>query len=399
MIKFFLFTAAFLTMASADSSSILPFYREALKTLSYQDTYTLQQQSRALSIEAKKKQRYLNLDAGVMHGTTKAKLLEHYFNNTDIGITDTIDLFGKSAEEIHLIQLQMKEDRLLLQVQKEKLFLSLLTMITAYSVSEEKLQLYQKLYQTQAQLLDAARAALKAGAIPMLELTRLENILALIEVQRDSEEQISTMMRAQLKLYAPHIAIPKLSSAKLHSDLPRFLAHSPQLKLNDNRARQSLQKVKQIQQSWMPDAVIGANQEYNNDPTANGDNYTLSMGLSMHFDGGMTHSAERQKVDALRINSQKKALEIERKAQYIAWKSNYQTAKRSLASLSKTLKKTNISLKNMRTAYLKHYVDLNTYLQTVKEGLATHEAQIDAKYRMIENALILNVLSEGNIYE
>lgn len=386
-------------MASADSSSILPFYREALKTLSYQDTYTLQQQSRALSIEAKKKQRYLNLDAGVMHGTTKAKLLEHYFNNTDIGITDTIDLFGKSAEEIHLIQLQMKEDRLLLQVQKEKLFLSLLTMITAYSVSEEKLQLYQKLYQTQAQLLDAARAALKAGAIPMLELTRLENILALIEVQRDSEEQISTMMRAQLKLYAPHIAIPKLSSAKLHSDLPRFLAHSPQLKLNDNRARQSLQKVKQIQQSWMPDAVIGANQEYNNDPTANGDNYTLSMGLSMHFDGGMTHSAERQKVDALRINSQKKALEIERKAQYIAWKSNYQTAKRSLASLSKTLKKTNISLKNMRTAYLKHYVDLNTYLQTVKEGLATHEAQIDAKYRMIENALILNVLSEGNIYE
>ncbi|HHD72553.1 MAG TPA: TolC family protein, partial [Epsilonproteobacteria bacterium] len=344
-------------------------------------------------------QRYLNLDAGVMHGTTKAKLLEHYFNNTDIGITDTIDLFGKSAEEIHLIQLQMKEDRLLLQVQKEKLFLSLLTMITAYSVSEEKLQLYQKLYQTQAQLLDAARAALKAGAIPMLELTRLENILALIEVQRDSEEQISTMMRAQLTLYAPHIAIPKLSSAKLHSDLPRFLAHSPQLKLNDNRARQSLQKVKQIQQSWMPDAVIGANQEYNNDPTANGDNYTLSMGLSMHFDGGMTHSAERQKVDALRINSQKKALEIERKAQYIAWKSNYQTAKRSLASLSKTLKKTNISLKNMRTAYLKHYVDLNTYLQTVKEGLATHEAQIDAKYRMIENALILNVLSEGNIYE
>ncbi|HHH37625.1 MAG TPA: hypothetical protein ENK77_03300, partial [Epsilonproteobacteria bacterium] len=163
MIKFFLFTAAFLTMASADSSSILPFYREALKTLSYQDTYTLQQQSRALSIEAKKKQRYLNLDAGVMHGTTKAKLLEHYFNNTDIGITDTIDLFGKSAEEIHLIQLQMKEDRLLLQVQKEKLFLSLPSMITAYSVSEEKLQFYQKLSQTQAQLLDAARAAGQAG--------------------------------------------------------------------------------------------------------------------------------------------------------------------------------------------------------------------------------------------
>ncbi|SFV61358.1 hypothetical protein MNB_SV-10-636 [hydrothermal vent metagenome] len=99
----------------------------------------------------------------------------------------------------------------------------------------------------------------------------------------------------------------------------------------------------------MPDAIIGANQQYNNDPTANGDNYTLSMGLSMHFDGGMTHNMERQKVNALRIKSQKKALEIERKAQYIGWKSQYQTAKRLFASLSKTLKNANVTLKNMRT--------------------------------------------------
>jgi len=395
----FLFLAAlFLTLASADNS-IIPFYKEALKTLSYQDTYTLQQKSRTLSIEAKKKQQYLNLDAGIMYGATNAKLLPHHFNNTDIGITDTIDLFGKNVEEIHLIQLQMKEDRLLLQVQKEKLFLSLLSMISAYRASEEKLKLYKKLYQTQYTLLKAVRSAVKAGTMPMLERTRLENIMALIEVQRDQEKQIVTMMKAQLKLYSPHHTIPQLSSSRLHSDLPRFLASSPQLKLNDNQAMQASQKIKQIEQSWMPDAIIGANQQFNDDPTNYGDNYTLNMGLSMHFDGGMTHDIERQKVDALKIKSQKKVLEIERKTQYITWKTQYQAAKRSFASLSRTLKGTNVTLRNMRTAYLKHYVDLNTYLQTIKESLTTHEAAINAKYKMIKNALILNTFSKGIIYE
>ncbi len=395
--KLFLLAAIFLTIASADN--IIPFYKEALKTLSYQNIYTLQQKSRTLSIEAKKKQRYLNLDAGIMYGATNAKLLAHHFNNTDIGITDTIDIFGKSVEDIHLIQLKMKEDSLLLQVQKEKLFLSLVSMITAYRSSEEKLQLYQELYQRQYTLLEAVRSAVKAGTMPMLELNRLENIMALIEVQRDQEKQVVTMMKAQLKLYSPHHAIPQLSSPTIHSNLHRFLANSPQLKINDNRAKQSSQKIKQIEQSWMPDAIIGANQQFNNDPTNYGDNYTLNMGLSMHFDGGMTHDMERQKVTALRIKSQKKALEIERKAQYIAWKTQYQTAKRLFASLNKTLKDTTITLKNMRTAYLKHYVDLNTYLQTIKEGLSTHEAQINAKYIMIQNAVILNTLTRGMIYE
>ena len=395
--KLFLLAAIFLTIASANN--IIPFYKEALKTLSYQNIYTLQQKSRTLSIEAKKKQRYLNLDAGIMYGATNAKLLAHHFNNTDIGITDTIDIFGKSIEDIHLIQLQMKEDSLLLQVQKEKLFLSLVSMITAYRSSEEKLQLYQELYQRQYTLLEAVRSAVKAGTTPMLELNRIENIMALIKVQRDQEEQVVTMMKAQLKLYSPHHAIPQLSYTRIHSNLDHFLANSPQLKINDNRAKQASQKIKQIKQSLMPDAIIGANQQFNNDPTNYGDNYTLNMGLSMHFDGGMTHNMERQKVDALRIKSQKKALEIERKAQYIAWKTQYQTAKRLFASLSTTLKDTTITLKNMRMAYLKHYVDLNTYLQTIKEGLSTHEAQINAKYIMIQNAVILNTLTRGMIYE
>ncbi|QOR61274.1 TolC family protein [Sulfurovum sp. ST-21] len=396
--KFFFLVSVLLTLTNADNS-IIPFYKEALKTLSYQNIYILQQKSRTLSIEAKKKQQYLNLDTGIMYGSTSAKLLNHHFNNTDIGITDTIDLFGKSVEEIRLIQLQMKEDRLLLQVQKEKLFLSLLSMITAYRASEEKLHIYRKLYQTQYTLLNAVRSAVKAGDMSMIELTRLENTIALAKSQMDQEKETVTVMKEQLKLFSPHHTIPRPVSSTLHSSLHRFIANSPQLKLNDNRAKQSLQKIKRLEQSWIPDAVISANQQFNDDPTAYGNNYTLSMGLNMHFDGSISSIVEKQKVEALKIKSQKKSLEIERKIQYITWKNQYETAKKSFTSLSKTLKEANITLKNMRTAYLKHYIDLNTYLQTIEGSLAVHEAQINAKYKMIRNALILNTLSNGVIYE
>ena len=54
-------------------NTLIAFYKEALKTLSYQDTYALQQKSRALNIEAKEKQRYLNLDAGIIYGALRIK--------------------------------------------------------------------------------------------------------------------------------------------------------------------------------------------------------------------------------------------------------------------------------------------------------------------------------------
>ncbi|RRS29834.1 MAG: hypothetical protein P794_10020 [Epsilonproteobacteria bacterium (ex Lamellibrachia satsuma)] len=396
--KLFLLAAVFLTLLSADDN-VVSFYKDALKTLTYKNTYMLQEKSRALSIEAKKKQRYLNLDASAMYGTTKAALLPHRFNSTDIGITDTIDLFGKNMDDIHLIQLKMKEDKLLTEIKKEKLFLLLTEMITAYHMSEEKWQIKQKLYQKQLQFLKQLKSAVHTGAIPELELIRFENTMTLFKVQIDQDKQTIDMMKAQLKLYSKHHPVPHLSVLKLHSNLKRFLSHSPQLKLNDNQAVQSLEQVKKLERNWLPDAVIGANQQYNDDPTANGDNYTLSIGLSMKFDGSTFSDMEKQKVDALRTKSLKKELEIQRKAQYIAWKSNYQTAKRSFYLLNKTVKKTRKTLENMRTAYLQHYIDLNSYLQMMQEDLATQDARITAKYSMIKNAIILNTLSRGTIYK
>lgn len=383
---------------SADNN-VISFYKDVLKTLAYQNTYDLQVKSRQISIEAKKKHRYLNLNAGVLYGATHAKLLKHHYDTTDISITDTIDIFGKNMDDIHLIQLKMKEDKLLTEIKKEKLFLALIDMITAYRMSEEKWHIKQKLYRKQVQFLKQLKAAVNVGEIPAIELTRFENTMTLSKVETDQEKQIVDRMKRQLALYSKHRAIPHLSIQKLHSELKRFLAYSPQLKLNDNQVTQSLEKVNKLKRSWLPDAVIGANHQYNNDPTANGNNYTLSIGLSISFNGGLSHDMEKKKIDALRIQSQKKELEIQRKVQYITWKNQYETAKRSFYALHATIKHTDKTIQNMKMAYLKRYIDLNSYLQMIEENLATQDAEISAKHTMIKSAIILNTLSRGTIYK
>jgi outer membrane protein TolC len=397
-IKIFILIAIFFSAAEANNS-VISFYKSALKTLSYENTYTLQIQSEKLTIEAKKMRRFINLNGGVLYGYTKAKLLHDHFNNTDIGLSDTIDIFGKSADYIQLIQLQMKANRFLLQIKKEQLFLALTEMIVAYRMSEEKWEVSRKVYQEQNHLLEKMRIAEKAGKLPAIELSRFENNLALLNVKMNQEKQIIDTMKGQLLLYGKGHAIPHIRMHTLQSDLKNFLSHSPQMKLNDNQATQSLESINKLKHSWIPDAVIGANQVYNDDPTDSGNHYTLSVGLTMSFDGGMSNDIESQKVNALRIQSQSKELEVQRTIQYLTWKNMYTASKKSFYALKKTLANTSATLKNIKTAYLKHYIDFNSYLQTIQEDLATKNAEISEKYNMIKSTIILNTLSQGTIYE
>jgi len=397
-IKILILIAMFFSVTEANNS-VISFYQSALKTLSYEDTYALRIQSEKLTIEAKKMRRFINLNGGVVYGYTKAKLLPDHFNNTDIGLSDTIDIFGKSADDIRLIQLQMKANKFLLQIKKEQLFLSLTEMIVAYRMSEEKWEINQKLYLEQDQFLGKMRIAVKKGNIPAIELSRFENNLALLHTEMNQEKQIIDTMKGQLLLYGKGHAIPHLRIHTLQSDLQSFLSHSPQMKLNDNQATQSLESINKLKHSWIPDAVIGANQEYNDDPTNYGNNYTLSAGLTMSFDGGRSNDMESRKVNALRIKSQNKELEIQRTTQYLTWKNMYAASKKSFYALKKTLANTNATMKNIKTAYIKHYIDFNSYLQTIQEDLATRNAEISEKYKMIKSTIILNTLSQGTIYE
>lgn len=397
-LKILILIVMFFSTAEANNS-VISFYQSALKTLAYEDTYALQIQSEQLKIKGKKMRRFINVNAGVLYGYTKARLLPDHFNNTDISLTDTIDIFGKSADDIRLIQLQMKANTYLFQIKKEQLFLSLTEMIIAYRMSEEKWEINQKLYQEQYQFLEKIRIAEKAGKLPAIEVSRFENNLALLNTKINHEKQIIETMKGQLLLYGKGGPIPHVSIDVLQSDLQSFLSHSPQMKLNDNQATHSLESINKLKHSWIPDAVIGANQQYNDDPTNYGNNYTLSAGLTMSFDGGMSHDIESQKVNTLRIQSQNKELELQRTTQYLTWKNTYTASKKSFYALKKTLANTRKTMNNIKTAYIKHYIDFNSYLQTIQEDIATRNAEISQKYNMIKSTIILNTLSEGTIYE
>lgn len=391
--------AALIISCVEANSTLLTFYKSALENLAYDNTYALQKQSNQLSIKANKMRRFLNLNGGAMYGYTKAQSLPKHFNTTDIGITDTIDIFNKSANDIRLIQLQIKEDKFLMQIKKEQLFLSLTDMIVAYRTSEEKWKLNNDMYLQQKHFLSQMRTAEKAGEVPAVELSRFENNMALLRVRVNQEKQIIDTMRSQLLLYGKNKPIPKLSITKLHGNLEKFLSYSPQLKLNDTQAEKSRASIEKIKSNWMPDALIGANKQFNNDPTGYGDNYTLSAGITMSFDGGRSYDMESQKVKALQIQSQSKELEVQRAAQYTAWKHAYLSAKLSLLTLKKNLRKSDATLQNIKTAYFKHYIDLNSYLQTMQEYMNSKETMISEKYNMIKSAVIINTLSKGIIYE
>lgn len=393
-ITFILITT--LTLAAADEK-LLSFFHDALKTVQYPKRDALQRQASSLATSAAERGRFLNLQAEMRYGSTKAKLVANRYHTTDLTLTDTIDLFNKSADEIRAIALQLQQDRLTLQMQKKQLFLALADMITAYHLNRERVQAHSRLLKTQRAFLHQLQLAVKAGGKPALEATRFQNSLALLQNRITEEENVVETMRQQLHLYSKS-AIPPLVMEPLAANLSAFLALSPELRINDNLALQSRNAAEKIRHRWLPDGIVGINRQYNDDPTANGDNYTLSAGIALSYGGGREKESERYKVDAMRIKTAQKALELEQRARYIGWLNGYQSAGKSYRSMQKTLHSTARTLRNMKKAYLKRYVDLNSYLQMLQENLTTEDALIAAKYRMLKNGLILNTLSKKQIY-
>ncbi|HHD72628.1 MAG TPA: hypothetical protein ENL02_01740, partial [Epsilonproteobacteria bacterium] len=145
-ITFILITT--LTLAAADEK-LLSFFHDALKTVQYPKRDALQRQASSLATSAAERGRFLNLQAEMRYGSTKAKLVANRYHTTDLTLTDTIDLFNKSADEIRAIALQLQQDRLTLQMQKKQHFLALAEMITAYHLNRERVQAHRRLLKTQ----------------------------------------------------------------------------------------------------------------------------------------------------------------------------------------------------------------------------------------------------------
>ena len=388
----------FLIVTITVHANILNFYKDALQTISFDDSLRLQKDLDTLNMKIKEKQRFVNIDASLTHSITKAKYLPSYFHTTDFSVIDKVDIFGKSVKKINLLKLKMQEHGYLAQIEQEKFFKNLLNLITIYQENKEKLNLYEKVYKNLNTLLNSAKKAQKLGAISNLELVRMTNNLTLIKTQLFQTKEVITLMKKQLRLYAPHSKIPKLSFVKLHSSLKAYLNNSPKLKLYNNKTNQAKLKIQEVKQSWKPDAIIGVNKQFNNDSTANGDNYSLSIGVGFHFDDSLNKSIQLKKIELLNLQTAKTNLLINRKSQYFSYKSKYNLAKNSYFAIKRDLKNTNKLLLEIKKAYLQRFMDLNTYLQTLGEIITTKEREIDAKYQMIQNATILNYLSSGVIF-
>lgn len=399
MIKLLLASLAVCTALAAASDTVIAFYRSALDTLETGKLAALELQRGDLAVSAAAIDRFSTLSLDLLYTYTHAKLLKDPFQTTDIVFSDTIDLFGKQRDSIEALRLESQGNLRVLDFQKQQLFTALTDLIVSYRKGEALYRLHDAFYQQQSSVLEDLRIGVKSGSFPRMDADRFADSLALLEVQITKERSSIDTMKAQLALYAPGHAIPSPAEANVSADEQSFVAHAPQLRYTALHARALTAQASGAAKQWRPDLVAGMAYQFNDDPTANGDNYAFNAGIHMGFGGGIGKSAEAAQVAALQANLQTTQQRIEVQQQYLVLHSDYDSAGHLLEVLEKAVHSAETNTETMQTAYLKHYVDFNAYLQTMQQLLSLKEQQIEARYQAIRSALLLNTLSRGEIYE
>ena len=378
-------------------ASVLGFYQDALHNINLQTQQAYVDRSKELQVSALKINRMLNITSNISYSKTKAKNLTSDFSKTNINIQDTIDIFNQNQNKIKLLSLSMKGKSIMLDIKKRALFVSLINMIGAYQKTKAILNMHKSILKEQLLLKEQLKRAVKIGGKSRLEYLRFANAITLLQYQIIKEQGTIKAMRATLLMYGSDI--PKLLHVKLSANLIGFLRCNPVLKLNENKAKQYLAKAVLLKRLWLPKAFINVNRQYDGDPTANGDNYSIIVGLSMRFSGGRYKSVQAANVDALNIDAGYNQLLIQQKAQYISLLNKYNISEQSLSLLRSAVVLAQSNLTNVKIAYMKHYVNLISYLQALNILIATKVSYTTAKFNNITSAIILNNLSKGAIYE
>jgi len=380
-------------------ADVLNYFKEAVRHLKYDKVYSLYKESKQLSQNAIKSSRYNNFSADITYTRTYAKGLRNGFNSVNFSLNDTIDIFGKNSYKIEMLQLDIQSKRSSLALQKERLFISLVTMVAMYHRSIEQKRLYQTLFNQQNNLYKKLQILEKNGDISNLDLLRFGNNLSKLKSKILFLKNQIIRMRKQLKLYAPKLAIPSLHYVRLKGTKKSFLAHNPKNDINRYYAYKKNIKAKALKKSYLPVVTVGTNYQRLNDPTSYGNNYSFNIGLHIPLNRKDYKEAEALKVDALRIQSKSIEIKIERGKEYILYYQSYLDAQKELAVLKHSLKSYKKSEKSIKEAYLQHYIDFNAYLQVLSEELMIKEQIIALKYQSILNATIINAISSGKIYE
>ncbi|SFV70330.1 outer membrane efflux protein [hydrothermal vent metagenome] len=396
MLKHIAIVSLLSLVAHAD---MLGYFQEANRHLQYDKTYSLYKQSNQLSQNGIEKSQYYNFSADMGYARTRAKGLGNGFNTTDFSLSDTLDVFGKNSYKIEMLQLDLQSKKASLSLQKEQLFVSLITMIEMYHRTVEQQALYQTLFNKQNKIYKKLRTLEKNGDISNLDVLRFSNTLSRLQVKIVSLKNQAIKMKKQLKLYVPNKPIPSLHHVKLRGSKKAFLAHDPRNDINRYDAHKKNVQAKGMQKSYIPTVTTGVAYQQLDDPTSFGDNYSFNIRLHMPLNQGDFKEAEALKVAALSSQSRSIEMKVQRENEYISLHQAYLNAKKELAVLKHSLQSYKKSEKSTKEAYLKQYVDFNTYLQVLTESLAIKEQIIALKYQRDLEATIINAIGSGKIYE
>ena len=385
--------------AQADMAS---FYKDAVQTLQYDKSYTLYEQSNKTAQSGVTYSKYTNFSIDTTFTSTHVKLLPTsagIFNTTDISLSDSIDIFGKNSYKIKSLDLDTESTKVQLDEKKEQLFIALVNLVTLYNRTSQELQLHQTFISEQESIYKKLTLLGEHGDITKLDVLRFKNTLTTLSTQTVSKQQMLKKIKQQLNLYAPNKVIPTLNVVKLLFSKEDFIAHNPQATLNSLEVQKRVAQAKGLNKSYFP--TLDANIAYQKlgDPTGYGDNYSMGISLHIPLNGGDFKEVEALKVSALSLKTQNITYKIQRENEYIEYKESYQDATQQLAILEKALGDYEESEVTIKTAYLKQYVDFNTYLQVLKQVLDVKKQIISMKAQKANIATIINSIASGTIYE
>ncbi len=399
MFKNILFITFFGVSAYADMTS---FFQAALNTLKYNKAYTLTKQANKTAQSAITYKKYTDFSADIAYTKTYAKLLPNApgsFGTTDAALHDTIDIFGKNNYKIQALRFDTQMEKSRLDLKKEQLFIALVNMIALYNKTKAQLELREKLYDTQHKIYKKLTTLEQNGNITEIEVLRFKNTLTTLQTSIVAMQQQLSKMAAQLHLYALGEAIPKLTQTKIRYTKEAFLHHNPKELLNQLDAKKLLTESKGAKSRYIPTLDLFAAYQKLDDPTSFGDNHSFGATLHLPLSGGDYKEAEALKVAALSKETQSIQYEIEREKEYIAHLQAYKNAKKQLEVLEASRKDFEKSETTIQKAYLRQYVDFNTYLQVLKQALDVKSHIAALQNEMSKEATIINAIASGKVYE
>ncbi len=382
-----------------NADDMLTFYQTALRTLQIDRQYQLELTRGKQQVSGADTDRFSSLSFDLRYTRTKADTLKDGFNVTDLSVDDTLDLFGKQRDAVTALKLQSEGSLEQIQIQKRTLYGALTDMITLYRKNEMLLELHTHFFDAQSKVYASLQKGVTLGSFARMDAQRFSNALALLQNQIMKERQTLQTMQTQLALYAPGSNIPDPDSNATDFNKTAFMTFDPALRYARTYANISHVQADGVAKQWRPDAVAGAAYQFNSDPTAYGDNYSVYGALRLTFGGGIGKRSEAARAAALKADSAIAGARIAAEREFQTLRIAFDNARDRFKQLTPAVRSAQQNAETIKEAYFRHYVDFNTYLQTMQQLLTLQEQRIAARFEQRTASVKLNAYCQGKIYE